>query len=198
MPPHRDEPRRRVIRISAGIAGAAALATLVPFAGKIVLERQNTAEGEIVDLDLGELPAGQVMTVLWRGQPVWIVRRTPEMIARLHQASRPGELADPDSAHSRQPAYTRNALRSLQPEFFVAIALCTHLACTPAPRLAAGRGEGMPADWAGGFLCPCHNSTFDLAGRAHRNREAKQNLTIPPHRFLAADRLRLGEDPVAG
>lgn len=199
MPIHDGAKRRKVLRLSAGAAGAAALATLVPFVGQVLIHRKTTENGEIVEVDLSPLPPGQVLTVDWLGQPVLIARRTPEMISRL-DAQSPAErlaLADPDSEHSKQPAYARNAWRSLKAEFFVAIALCPHLGCTPTPRLQPGKTEGMPEQWAGGFLCPCHTSTFDLAGRAHKDREAKQNLGVPPYRFVGEQVLRLGEDPVA-
>jgi ubiquinol-cytochrome c reductase iron-sulfur subunit len=107
------------------------------------------------------------------------------------------DLIDPFSDHSKQPAYARNAHRSLVPELFVAIGLCTHLACAPTLRLKPGSVEGMPPAWRGGFVCPCHTSTFDLAGRAHRNREAKLNLAVPPYRLVGDNLLRIGEDPPA-
>lgn len=199
MPTHDAATRRQVLRLSAGAAGAAALATLVPFVGQALIHRKTTANGEIVEVDLSPLPPGQVLTVDWLGKPVLIARRTPAMIARL-DAQTPAErsaLADPDSEQSKQPSYARNAWRSLKAEFFVAIALCPHLGCTPTPRLLPGTAEGMPDQWSGGFLCPCHTSTFDLAGRAHKDREAKQNLGVPPYRFLGEQTIRLGEDPAA-
>jgi len=186
--------RRKVLRLSAGAAGIVAAATLVPFVGQALIHRKTTENGEIVEVDLASLPAGQFLTIDWLGKPVWVMRRTEEMIARLAQIKDP-DLADPDSAFSRQPAYARNGFRSLKPEFFVAFALCTHLGCTPAARFRPGKDEGMPESWGGGFLCPCHTSTFDLAGRAHKNREAKENLAIPPYRFLADNQIRIGEDP---
>lgn len=186
--------RRKVLRLSAGAAGVVAVATLAPFVGQALIHRKTTENGEIVEVDITQLPAGQLLTVDWLGKPVWVLRRTEEMIARLAQIGDSG-LADPDSANSRQPAYARNGFRSLKPEIFVAFALCTHLGCTPAARFRAGKDEGMPESWGGGFLCPCHTSTFDLAGRAHQNREAKENLAIPPYRFLGEHQIRIGEDP---
>ena len=189
--------RRKVLRLSAGAAGIAAVATLVPFVGQALIHRKTTENGEIVEVDLSNLPPGQVLTVDWLGKPVMIARRTPEMLALLakDEATARTALADPLSDQSRQPAYARNTLRSLKPEIFVAFALCTHLGCPPAPRFKSGNAEGMPENWSGGFLCPCHTSTFDLAGRAHKNREAKENLGIPPYRFLGEQKIRIGEDP---
>lgn len=191
---NRNPARRKVLRLSATAAGAAVVATLAPFIGQKLIHRKTTESGEIVDIDIGKLPGGELLTVDWLGKPVLILRRTPEMIARLQQPPS-ANLADPASDHSRQPAYVRNATRSLKPEILVAFALCTHLGCTPAPRFKPGSAEGMPENWTGGFLCPCHTSSFDLAGRVHANREAKENLAIPPHRFIDQNTLRIGEDP---
>lgn len=199
MPVEKARPhsRRKVLRLSASAAGIAAAATLIPFVGQTLIHRKTTENGEIVDVDLSNLPPGQVLTVDWLGKPVMIARRTPEMLAGLakDEATARSVLADPLSDHSRQPAYARNTLRALKPEIFVAFALCTHLGCPPSPRFKAGNAEGMPENWRGGFLCPCHTSTFDLAGRAHKNKEAKENLGIPPYRFLSEQTLRIGEDP---
>ena len=196
-PNTRKPARRKVLRLSAGAAGAAALVTLVPFIGQALIHRKTTENGEIVDVDLSNLPAGQVLTVDWMGKPVLIARRTAEMLAQLakDEATALTALTDPTSDRSKQPAYTRNAIRSLKPEIFVAFALCPHLGCTPSPRFKFGSSEGMPENWTGGFLCPCHTSSFDLAGRAHKNREAKENLGIPPYRFLSEQKIRIGEDP---
>ena len=187
--------RRKVLRLSAGAAGLAAAATLIPLAGRALIHRKTTENGEIVEVDLSGLPPGQMLTVAWLGKPVLIARRTPEMIAWLTRSETSARLADPASNRSKQPAYARNSLRSLTPEFFVAIALCPHLGCTPMPRFKRGMEEGMPENWAGGFLCPCHTSTFDLAGRAHDGREAKENMSVPPYRFVGPEKIRIGEDP---
>jgi ubiquinol-cytochrome c reductase iron-sulfur subunit len=191
---NRSPSRRKVLRLSATVAGAAVAATLVPFIGQKLVHRKTTESGEIVDIDIAKLPAGQMMTVDWLGKPVLILRRTPEMLAQL-KLPPSALLSDPASERSKQPAYARNATRSLKPEILVTFALCTHLGCTPAPRFKTGSAEGMPENWIGGFLCPCHTSSFDLAGRVHANREAKDNLAIPPHRFVNENTLRIGEDP---
>ena len=191
MTTHR--PRRKLLKIAGMAAGATAGLAILPFAGQMLVHRKTTENGEIVDVNLTKLPAGQLLTVDWMGQPVWILHRTPEMIATL---AKPALLVDPESERSRQPAYAKNPQRALKPEYFVALALCPHLGCTPSARFKPGANEGMPAEWPGGFLCPCHTSTFDFAGRAHANREAKTNLSVPPHRFVDGT-LRIGEDPPA-
>jgi ubiquinol-cytochrome c reductase iron-sulfur subunit len=138
------------------------------------------------------LAPGQIMTVEWRGKPVWIVHRTPAMLAALEQAE--PHLADPGSRRPQQPAYAGNAHRSIKPEILVAVGICTHLGCSPTEKFATGAGQGMAADWPGGFFCPCHGSQFDLAGRVFKNMPAPTNLEVPPHRFLSATRLLIGED----
>ena len=188
--------RRNVIRLSIGAASAAAAITLVPFVGQILVHRKTTENGEIVDVDITNLPVGQLLTIDWLGKPVWIIHRSAEMIAQLNPSNTDNNsLTDPNSDNSKQPTYARNEFRSLKPNFFVAFSLCTHFGCTLSPRFKIGNKEGMPKNWTGGFLCPCHTSTFDFAGRAHKNREAKENLSIPPYRFLSEQMIRIGEDP---
>jgi ubiquinol-cytochrome c reductase iron-sulfur subunit len=182
--------RRRIIRISALAGGGAAAAVLVPVIGADIIARIRPKEGEVIELALDNIAPGQMARTEWKGQPVWVLHRTPEMIAAVHAGP---ARADPDSSNSRQPANCTNLLRSIRPEYFVAIGLCTHLGCEPTPRFAAGRAEGMPADWPGGFICPCHTSRFDLAGRAFAGREAKTNLRVPPHEYLTETRLQIGE-----
>lgn len=187
-----SRPRRQMLKVAGAAAGGAAALTIAPFLGKILLERKSTETGEIVDVDLTPLSPGQLLTVDWQGQPVWILRRTDEMLATLAAED---QLIDPQSEQSRQPHYAKNRHRSIRPDYFVAFGLCPHLGCTPTPRFRPGSDEGMPANWRGGFLCPCHTSTFDFAGRAHGGREAKRNLDVPPYRFLSDQRLLIGEDP---
>ena len=185
-------PRRKMLKVAGMAAGATAGIAILPYVGYTLVHKKTTESGEIVEVDIGKLPAGQLLTVDWQGKPVWILRRTPEMLAALQDTAR---LVDPLSEHSKQPAYARNAHRSIKPEVFVAFGICPHLGCSPVGRFRKGADEGMPADWPGGFLCPCHTSTFDFAGRAHAGREAKTNLEVPPHRFLEDGRIRIGDDP---
>jgi ubiquinol-cytochrome c reductase iron-sulfur subunit len=168
----------------------AAVATAVPFASTFAPSERAKALGAAVEV--GDIAPGGMKTVEWRGKPVWVVRRTPEMIAALQNNT--DALADPRSLRDQQPAYARNASRSIRPELFVAVGICTHLGCSPSA-VAAGGGHGsLPADWAGGYLCPCHGSTFDGAGRVFRNKPAPTNLEVPPRRYVSDTRILIGED----
>ena len=138
------------------------------------------------------------MTVEWRGKPVWIVRRTPEQLAGLKKLD--PQLADPDSkrnADDLTPEYARNTPRSIKPEYLVAVGICSHLGCSPSEKFAVGAQPSLPDDWQGGFLCPCHGSTFDMAGRVFKNKPAPDNLEVPPHMYLSDTRLLIGEDKKA-
>jgi ubiquinol-cytochrome c reductase iron-sulfur subunit len=141
------------------------------------------AIGAPVEVDIRNLAPGEKMVVKWRGKPVWILRRTPEMIASLSLEAVKGKLKDPDCKDSVQPAYVSSPARAIKDEYFVAIGICTHLGCSPSDKLKPGAAEGMVADWAGGFLCPCHGSIFDLAGRVFEKQPAPTNLEIPPYKY---------------
>jgi ubiquinol-cytochrome c reductase iron-sulfur subunit len=187
------DPKRRQLLVATSIAGAAAGAALaIPLLSSLAPSARARAAGAPVEADIAKLAPGRIMTVEWRGKPVWIMHRTPQMLAALQQAE--PHLADPASARPQQPDYAGNAHRSIKPEILVAVGICTHLGCSPTEKLAAGADQGMPADWPGGFFCPCHGSQFDLAGRVFENMPAPTNLEIPPHRFLTATRLLIGED----
>ena len=191
-----DPEQRRTWLIATSAAGAAAAAApAVPFVGSFAPSERAKASGASVEVDIGDLPPGGLKTVEWRGKPVWIVRRTPQMLQALegHDA----ELADPKSAKDQQPGYARNAARSARAEVFVAIGICTHLGCSPSAVPAGSANPSLPAGWPGGFFCPCHGSTFDGAGRVFRNKPAPTNLEVPPYRYLSDTRLLIGEDPVA-
>lgn len=187
-----DAERRAWLIAAAAGGGTLAAAAAVPFVASFTPSERARAMGAAVEVDIGDLPPGGMRTVEWRGKPVWIVRRTPEMIAALggHEA----ELADPASARDQQPGYARNATRSIRPEVFVAVGICTHLGCSPTAVPAGSANPSVGAGWPGGFFCPCHGSTFDGAGRVFRNKPAPANLEIPPHRYLADARLLIGED----
>ncbi len=186
-----DDERRQWL-IATGVAGgAAAIATAVPFVSSFAPSERAKALGAAVEVDVGDIPPGGMKTVEWRGKPVWIQRRTPQMIAALQ--GQDAELADPGSARDDLPEALRNPGRSLRPELFVAVGICTHLGCSPSA-VAAGSGNPSVGEaWRGGFFCPCHGSTFDLAGRVFRNKPAPTNLEIPPHRYLGETRLLIGE-----
>lgn len=190
-----DPERRQWLLATTAAGGVAAVATAVPFVATLAPSERARAAGGPVLVDLSDLPPGGSKTVEWRGKPVWVLRRTPEALAALrgHDA----QLADPQSAKDQQPGYARNATRSVRPEVFVAIGLCTHLGCSPTQVARGGAHPGLPADWPGGFFCPCHGSTFDAAGRVFRNKPAPTNLEVPPHRYLGDAQLLIGEDPVA-
>ena len=176
----------------AGAAGAAALAT--PFVASFAPSERAKAAGAAVEVDIAAVKPGEKITVEWRGKPVWIMRRTPEQLETLKQVE--GELADPNSDRTAFPTpdYAKNQTRSIKPEVLVAIGICTHLGCSPS-RVAAGSGNpSVGEDWKGGFFCPCHGSTFDLAGRVFLNKPAPTNLEVPPHKYLADSKLLIGED----
>ena len=192
--PH-DADKRLWLMATGAAGSAAALATAVPFVSTFAPSERARAAGGPVEVDIGDIPPGGAKTVEWRGKPVWVVRRTAEMLAALqgHDA----DLVDPRSAKEQQPAYTKNPARAIKPEVFVAIGICTHLGCSPSNAPKGGNNPGLPADWPGGFFCPCHGSTFDGAGRVFRNKPAPTNLTVPPHRFVGASKLVIGEDDTA-
>ena len=180
----------------AGAVGAGFVA--VPFVSSFSPSERAKAAGAAVEVDISALKAGEKMTVEWRGKPVWIVKRTPEQVAAL-KALDP-QLADPLSKRKPDeltPEYARNEARSRKPEIFVAVGICTHLGCSPSDKFTTGAQTSLPDDWAGGFLCPCHGSTFDMAGRVFKNKPAPDNLEVPPHMYLSDTRLIIGEDTKA-
>ncbi|HEX7637868.1 MAG TPA: ubiquinol-cytochrome c reductase iron-sulfur subunit [Burkholderiaceae bacterium] len=190
-----DESKRTWVAITCGAGAVAGVATAIPFVSTFAPSERAKAAGAPVEADISGLKPGTSMTVEWRGQPVWIVRRTPEMIASL--AKDEPELADPDSKRHQDeqtPPYARNRGRSIKPDIFVAVGICTHLGCSPGERFTPGPQPSLPADWPGGWLCPCHGSTFDLAGRVFKNKPAPDNLRVPPHMYLSDTKLMIGED----
>lgn len=190
---------KRTWLIASGCAGAVGgLATAIPFASTFQPSERAKAAGAAVEVDISDIKPGEKKTVEWRGKPVWVVRRTPEQVAGLAKLT--DQLADPDSQRKPSeltPAYARNEGRSRKPEFFVAVGICTHLGCSPSDKFQMGAQPSLPNDWAGGFLCPCHGSTFDMAGRVYKNKPAPDNLEIPPHKYLSDSLLLIGEDKEA-
>jgi ubiquinol-cytochrome c reductase iron-sulfur subunit len=187
-----DEGKRRFLLTATTVAsGVAAATAAVPFVASMLPSERAKAAGAPVEADISQLAPGQKMTVEWRGKPVWIVRRTPEMLNAVKEDD--PRVADPESKRSQQPDYAKNEFRSLKPEYLVVVGICTHLGCSPVDRFAA-QPEAFEADWRGGFYCPCHGSLFDLAGRVYRNKPAPDNLTVPPYKFLADTKLVIGED----
>jgi ubiquinol-cytochrome c reductase iron-sulfur subunit len=191
-----DDPQRRTWVIAASAAGGAGLAaTAVPFVSTFEPSERAKAAGGPVSADISDVAPGATKIVEWRGKPIWLVRRTPEMIAALkgHDA----ELVDPKSLRDQQPPYAQNATRSIKPDVFVVIGICTHLGCSPSRAPAGANNPSLPADWPGGYFCPCHGSTFDGAGRVSKNKPAPTNLEVPPYRFASPTSLVIGENPTA-
>lgn len=187
---------KRTWLIASGCAGVVGGAfTAVPFVSSFQPSERAKAAGAPVEVDISALKPGEKMTVEWRGKPVWIVRRTPEEVAVLPKLD--GQLADPQSKRKPDemtPPYARNETRSIKPEVLVLVGICTHLGCSPSDKFQPGPQPSLPDDWQGGFLCPCHGSTFDLAGRVFKNKPAPDNLQVPPHMYLSDARLLIGED----
>ena len=190
-----DCGRRRLVVATAAVGGAGAVAALVPFVSSLLPSERAKAAGAPVEVDISKLESGQMMTVEWRGKPVWIINRNKDMLDTLPKLA--DAVADPKSDKNQQPEYAKNDTRSIKPEILVVVGICTHLGCSPSSKFKKGAEEGMGADWLGGFLCPCHGSTFDLAGRVFKNKPAPDNLEIPPHMYLSDTKLLIGEDKKA-
>ncbi|MDE2416619.1 MAG: ubiquinol-cytochrome c reductase iron-sulfur subunit [Burkholderiales bacterium] len=190
---------KRTWLIASGCAGAVGgVATAIPFVSTFQPSERAKAAGAAVEVDIAGIKPGEKITVEWRGKPVWIVRRTPEQLAALGKHN--SQLADPESKRKPDeftPVYARNEARSIKPEYFVAVGICTHLGCSPSDKFQPGPQASLPDDWQGGFLCPCHGSTFDMAGRVFKNKPAPDNLEVPPHMYLSDSKLLIGEDKKA-
>jgi ubiquinol-cytochrome c reductase iron-sulfur subunit len=192
LPEAPDADRRLWLTATGTVGALAAAATAVPLVSSLAPSERARAQGAAVEVDLSDIPPGGLKTVEWRGKPVWVMRRTPEMLAALHGLD--DLLADPQSNRPQQPDAMRNPARSLRPEVFVAVGICTHLGCSPTAVPAGTANPSVGSNWAGGFFCPCHGSTFDLAGRVFKNKPAPTNLEVPPHRYLSDSRLLIGEE----
>ena len=190
---------KRTWLIASGCAGAVGgAATVVPFVSTFQPSEKAKAAGAPVEVDIAGLQEGQKLTVEWRGKPVWILKRSAAQVAELPKLD--GQLADPDSKRTPAeftPKYANNPGRSIKPDVLVVVGICTHLGCSPIDRLQAGPQPSLPDNWEGGFLCPCHGSTFDLAGRVFKNKPAPDNLPVPPHMYLSDTRLLIGDDKKA-
>lgn len=187
------DPKRRRLLISAAsvVGGVGAVSLAVPMLASMSPSARAKAAGAPVEADIGKLAPGQMMTVEWRGKPVWIVRRTEQALASLKAVE--GEVADPASEVEQQPAYAQNESRAIKPEYLVVIGICTHLGCSPTYRPDIAPAD-LGADWQGGFFCPCHGSKFDFAGRVYKGVPAPTNLEIPPYMYLDDHRIIVGED----
>lgn len=193
-----NKDRRNWIVATAAVGGVGAASVAVPFVSTFQPSERAKAAGAAVEVDISGIKPGEKITVEWRGKPVWIVKRTPEQLAGLPKVD--ALLADPKSERKPDeltPAYARNENRSIKPDTLVVVGICSHLGCSPSDKFQIGAQPSLPNDWAGGFLCPCHGSTFDLAGRVYKNKPAPDNLEVPPHMYLSDTRLLIGEDKKA-
>lgn len=188
-----DSSRRTALglTIAAGTVGTVAVA--VPFVASMSPSERAKAAGAPVEVDLSDIKPGEMKRVEWRGKPVWILRRTKQMLESLKTTD--SEVADPNSTRTAFPTpdWAQNEYRSIKPEYLVLIGICTHLGCVPLPEFGGASNPSLPADWVGGFFCPCHGSTFDLAGRVFKNKPAPDNLEVPPYMYLSDTRLLIGE-----
>ena len=187
-----DTSKRQFLTSALSVVGAVGAGYLaVPFLSQMQPSAKAMAAGAPVEVDLSKMEPGQLIRAAWRGKPVWVLNRTPEVITTLSTLD--SQLADPLSNESIQPEYSKNSLRSIKPEIFVAIGLCTHLGCSPTFRPEIAPSD-LGSDWKGGFFCPCHGSWFDLAGRVYRGVPAPTNLEVPPYRYITDTLIIIGED----
>ena len=192
------DPSKRTWLIATGCAGTVGgVAAAIPFVSTFQPSERAKAAGAAVEVDISAIKPGEKVTVEWRGKPVWIMRRTPEQLATLEKVE--SQLADPKSDRQAYPTpeYAKNQHRSIKPDLFVGVGICSHLGCSPSDKLTPGPQPSLPDDWQGGFLCPCHGSTFDMAGRVFKNKPAPDNLEVPPHMYLSDSKLLIGEDKKA-
>jgi len=190
-----DPGRRGLLVATCAAGGVAGLATAGAFVSTFQPSERAKAAGAPVEVDISDLAAGTMKTVEWRGKPVWILKRTPEMLASLKKTD--SEVADPNSDRTQfavTPEYAHNEYRSIKPEILVVIGICSHLGCSPTSKFQPGAQPSLPDDWQGGFLCPCHGSTFDLAGRVFKNKPAPDNLEVPRYMFEGDNKLVIGKD----
>lgn len=190
-----DSGRRGLLAATCAVGGVAGLATAGAFVSTFQPSERAKAAGAPVEVDIAGLAPGELRTVEWRGKPVWILKRSPEMIASLKKTD--AEVADPKSERNPEeltPEYARNEYRSRKPDILVAVGICSHLGCSPTTKLQPGPQPSLPDNWQGGFLCPCHGSTFDLAGRVYKNVPAPDNLEVPPHMYVGDTKLVIGQD----
>lgn len=183
--------RRFLIAATTAVGAVGAAVVAVPFVKSMLPSQRAKAAGAPVEVDISKVEPGMLLTVEWRGKPVWIVNRTKEMLDLLTKHD--DRLKDPKSEEMQQPEYCKNPTRSLKPQFLVAVGICTHLGCSPTFRKEVGPAD-LGADWPGGWFCPCHGSRFDLAARVFKDVPAPSNLVIPPYKYLSDARLLVGED----
>jgi ubiquinol-cytochrome c reductase iron-sulfur subunit len=187
-----NRTRRRLIIATSVVGGAGALAAVWPFIASMNPSQRAKAAGAPVEADISKIEPGSYATIEWRGKPVWVVYRDKDMLDLLgkHDA----RLVDPASEGSIQPTYCKNEYRAIKPQYLVAVGICTHLGCSPTPKLQPVSDSSTGPDWPGGFHCPCHGSRFDLAARVFKGSPAPTNLVIPPYKYLSDTRIVIGED----
>jgi ubiquinol-cytochrome c reductase iron-sulfur subunit len=187
-----DKTRRNLVVATSAVGAVAGVATAVPFVASMWPSERARAAGAPVEVDAAKLAPGELGVYEWRGKPLWVLRRSKEMLEGLKPIE--GRLTDPKSeVTSQQPKYARNEYRSIKPELMVVVGVCTHLGCSPQMKAPDAKAE-MGADWTGGFYCACHGSKFDLAGRVYKGSPAPTNLVVPPYTFLTDNTLLVGED----
>src|SRR5437764_2099426 len=187
-----DTDKRRFLVVATSIVGGVGVAaTAIPFLMSMWPSERAKAAGAPVEVDVSKMEMGQKIDVEWRGKVVWLVKRTPDMLASLPKLD--SRVADPKSEQSQQPKDCKNEYRSIKPELWVAVGICTHLGCSPTYRKEIAPADLGP-DWLGGFFCPCHQSKFDLAGRAYKGVPAPLNLRVPPYTYLSDSMVRIGEE----
>ncbi|MFB9244920.1 ubiquinol-cytochrome c reductase iron-sulfur subunit [Massilia antarctica] len=190
-----DPGRRVMLAATCAVGGVVGLATAGALVSTFQPSEKAKAAGAPVEVDITGMAPGEMKTVEWRGKPVWILKRSPEMVASLKKTD--SAVADPESKRTPDaltPEYARNEHRSIKPEYLIAVGICSHLGCSPTSKFAEGAQPNLPDNWAGGFLCPCHGSTFDLAGRVFKNKPAPDNLEVPRHMYLSENKLIIGKD----
>lgn len=188
-----DTGRRRFLTAATTVIGGVGVVyAAAPFVYSWFPSAKAQALGAPVKIDVSKLEPGAQLTVEWRGQPVWVINRTKEMLDKL--PSLDSQLRDPSSQQDQQPTYAVNGYRSIKPEFLVLIGICTHLGCVPLYKPQLGSVE---PSWQGGFFCPCHGSRFDLAGRVFKGVPAPTNLVVPPYKYESDTVIVVGEDQKA-
>ncbi len=187
-----DRSKRQFLTTALTVVGAVGTGYIaVPFLSQMQPSTKAKAAGAPVEIDISKMETGQLIRAAWRGKPVWVLNRTPEVLEIL--AEQTDKLADPLSLESNQPESSNNEFRSIKPEIFIAVGLCTHLGCSPTFRPEIAPND-LGEDWKGGFFCPCHGSGFDLAGRVFRGVPAPTNLDVPPHRYISETRIIIGDE----
>ncbi len=186
-----DNTRRNLIVGTSVAVGAASVGVAIPFVWSFWPSERAKAAGAPIEADISGIAPGEMKVFEWRGKPVWVVRRTKEMLEAVKKAD--DKVSDPTSEVKLQPEYAKNEYRSIKPEVLVLVGICSHLGCSPKQKTAEAKDE-MGSDWAGGFLCPCHGSKFDLAGRVYKGAPAPVNLDVPPHMYLSDSTIIIGED----